>query len=787
MRNKLSTKSQKSTAQVKRLFNHLLDYPKLVIVCCLIFIIVISTGLSRVIKDPSVDAFVPLNHPAAVNRELAEAIFGVEDPVIIGLEVPQGETVFTPERLQALVLIDEKVRQIDGVKKNDVISLANQNAILGNYGDLLVEPVIPKGTLSNPDIKAIQLRIEAMPMFKGLLISNNERLFSVIVPVDDPNQSHETVKQIKEETKLLASSLFNVHIAGVAAMNARLASMVDADTKILVPIAFLTVLLILMLALAKPLATAGPLLVIAGSAAVAIGAMGWFDARYYLITTALPVVIMAIAVADSLHLCTYYFEHRSRFLNNNTSKKSVLYAIEMSWIPITLTSITTIAAFIGLSFGAAMKPISEFGYFAAIGVATAWLLSLTLLPAFLIVSKATASTKPATNQRYSSQIEHYILRITKWVFAKPIIALVSVSCLTTFLLFFALQSSFDYERQRYFADSDPIKTADLTINEHLGGINFLDIVVSSPEQGGLMKLSALRNIQNLREQIETLPYVTKVSGIDEYISLMHKVLTNSNQMELPVKEWAPAQYMFLYEASAPPEDFKQEIDFNHQIALIRAQLTTDSYSKTQPTLHQLESLTSKWSQTSGLQAEVSGRVAVNNGWMTELANNHFRGLGLAFSLVFLCTVLMFRSFIFALLASVPALIGVICVYATMGLLAIDIAPATSMTAAIATGLGIDFGIHLIAYIKKQTQADKRGFALFEGYYSLVAKACFYSAIALGIALAVICISSAPPLRWFGMLVAIGAFGSLLGALFVVPAICSISETIKANRRHAHAI
>jgi predicted RND superfamily exporter protein len=65
----------------------------------------------------------------------------------------------------------------------------------------------------------------------------------------------------------------------------------------------------------------------------------------------------------------------------------------------------------------------------------------------------------------------------------------------------------------------------------------------------------------------------------------------------------------------------------------------------------------------------------------------------------------------------------------------------------------------------------------------VARACFYSAIALGVALAVICISSAPPLRWFGFLVSVGAFGSLIGALIIVPALWAVTSsfTLGAQR------
>jgi len=302
-----------------------------------------------------------------------------------------------------------------------------------------------------------------------------------------------------------------------------------------------------------------------------------------------------------------------------------------------------------------------------------------------------------------------------------------------------------------------------------------------------MTPDAIAQIRDLRHAMAELPLVVKVSGIDEYMALMHSALTGAPANALPTNPRAPGQYMFLYEASAPPEDFKQEIDFDYTRALIRAQLSTDSYSRTLPTVEALERLTEAWSGQNGLAADVSGRVAVNDGWMTQLAENHFRGLGLAVLLVLATTVIVFRSLSYALLAMVPVIVGVVSVYAVMGAFGIDIAPATSMTAAIATGLGIDFGIHLVSLVRQRRGQGQTGLAAFGGNYATVARACFYSAVALGVALAVVCLSSAPPLRWFGFLVSVGAFGSLVGALIIVPALLSIANALKdGGRQNASA-
>ena len=53
------------------------------------------------------------------------------------------------------------------------------------------------------------------------------------------------------------------------------------------------------------------------------------------------------------------------------------------WRPITLTSITTIAGFMGLYLASEMPPFKYLGLFSALGVAIAWLYSMVFLPAAL--------------------------------------------------------------------------------------------------------------------------------------------------------------------------------------------------------------------------------------------------------------------------------------------------------------------------------------------------------------------------------------------------------------------
>ena len=765
----------------------LLARPAGVLILALLVLVPLGAGLPKIEKDPSVDAFVPSDHPAAAARDRARDWFGLEDPIVVALIAdnsgPGASSVFSVEGLSALRELHQRIEAIPGVRSHDVISIASKKALSGQDGDLLVDPIIEPGPISSASAQLALERVRSTPMLLGLLATDSGNVATIIAPVDNPNRANGVYDQIRALT-LEAPAGMRFHVAGVAGMNARLAAIVDADTRIFIPAAVLTVLLIVSVALRRAKAVIGPLVVIAGSAIAALGLLGWSGADYYLITSALPVVIMALAVADSLHLSVYYLRYRSEYPSLD-ARQAIILALSRTWLPISLTSLTTIAAFIGLSLGADMQPIREFGQFAAIGVAAAWVLSLTVLPAIIVLTDLKPAPSTVASVHRDDALTRFLRGLTQLSLQRPVSTAVGLIVLVGTLTVLAMDARFDYERKRYFQPHDPVRIADQAINDALGGINFLDVTVSAPEAGGIMTVEALQGIAELRARMALLPGVVRVSGIDESIAKMHEVLTDAPPGSLPDRALAPAQYMFLYEASSEPEDFRHEIDYDHSRALIRAQLASDRYTATRPVVRDLERLVIAWSLETGLAAEVSGRIAVNEGWMTRLSERHFVALGLAAIMVFFASALAFRAVGPALLAMVPVGIGVLFVYATMGLFQVDIAPATSMTAAIATGLGVDFGIHLIAHLRSRLRAGATLDEALSGHYLLVARACFFSAVALGVALAVITLSGAPPLRWFGLLVAAGAFGSLIGALLVLPALLTLSRPFFVWRlRHA---
>ncbi len=751
----------------RKVWRVVLKWPALVLFLAALVVFAAGSGVLRVKKDPSVDAFVPAGHPAALARDKAKAIFGLEDPIIVGLAAPRGASAFTVPTLEALREIAAEVRALPNVDKNGLRSVASENAMSGEGGDLAVDPILADGPVTEETAALAFERVMSMPMMVGLLASKSGDTLTLIVPVFDPNDAEETYLSIKTIAERAAPPTVTAHVAGVAAMNGRLARMVSEDTRIFVPMAVLVAVGILWIALRRWSGLVGPMFVIAGSTAIAVGIMGFAEGRYYLITTALPVIIMAIAIADSLHISTIYLRERAREPALD-AKTAIARALDATFLPVTLTTVTTVAGFAGLAIGSPMRPISEFGWFAGAGVAAAWFLSVTALPAIILMLDL--RPRPGGHEHSAPLIDGAISAVTQWSLAHPKRVAAGLLAILGLFAFFAASARFDYMRKDYFVEQDAARVADAALNERLSGLNFLDLVIRSPEPEGLLAPAAVASVSALKDELVSEPLVNKTTAIDDYVVLMHEILAEAPKGALPAKANAPAQYLLLYEASGDPGDFDAVIDYDYQNALVRAQLSTDQFTAVAPAVDAFEAAAARFSAETGLQAEVSGRIAVNDGWMSVLSDSHFKGLALAGVLVFLASALAFQSLAAAGLAFVPVATGVLFTHAAMGAMGIDIGPATSMTAAIATGLGVDFGVHLISHARKARALGADWRSSVSGNYVVVARACFYSAIALAVALCVICLSSAPPLRWFGALVAAAAIGSLVGALFILPAV-----------------
>jgi len=265
-------------------------------------------------KDTSVEAFIPKDHVSVQTRDQVKEIFGLKDPVILAIVSDHKDGIYTKSTLSLIQLLHSNVRELDNIRDDRVFSIASEASISeGVYGVRVEDYLVPL-PVTTAEIQSVRKRVESMPPHFGSLVSKDGTAAIIVAEVIDEgqvDQTYHSLLALAERTNaelVLNSRQIQLHVAGQGAVGGYLSRYIDEDGSKLRPLAIVIILLILLLAFRKIKSLLPPLLIIAGSTIGSLGIMGWLGVNYYAITSALPVVLIAVSVADAIHILTRYYE-----------------------------------------------------------------------------------------------------------------------------------------------------------------------------------------------------------------------------------------------------------------------------------------------------------------------------------------------------------------------------------------------------------------------------------------------------------------------------------------------
>lgn len=774
------------------LFRVVTRYPRLLLALSLLLVVALAAGLPQLVKDTSVKAFIPPDHPSLVADETARAVFGISDSLAVAVIFREPGDVFSPAGLSLLSRLTRQLEQLPNVRRDRVSSIATESSISGRNGAVRVEPYVPRGAVDAETARDSLERWRAMPPHRDSLVSSDGRAAVVMAELEDAARASASYRAAVALAEQLTGPGVELHVAGPGAVSGFLSTYIDRDARKLQPLGFAIVLGFIYLAFRRASVMPGPLLVVVGAAGGALGLMAWLGVPFYAITNALPVIIVAVSVADSIHILSAYYQGKAQRPEADT-RELVIAAMTAMARPITLTSLTTIAGFAGIATMSIMPPITLFAWFAALGIALAWLFSMFSLPNVLVLLRPAPSPAFASWAYDRPSGLGRVLAHLGALAARRCGAVLLASGLALVLL--ALQASqlkIDRSQVDNFAADEPIRIADQTINETFAGSGFLDIVIETDEVDGLLSARRMARIAELQRYFDSLPHVGKTVSIVDYLAQLHAALEElpplaAGERPLPTQDAAIAQYLLVYEASGDPTDFEEEIDLDYRRALVRGALDDPHFSANRGTVEALQRYLRDEFNEPGMRGQLAGDVNLSYHWMSSLQRSHFHGVLLSLALVLLTAIIVFRSAASGLVAVLPVSITVLLLYAAMAFFDVYLEPATSMFAAIAIGVGVDFAIHLIDKLHEAlTLHDEDIHRAVEHALPLTARACLFNAMTLGLGFSVLMTSDLPTLQRFGGLVALASLGSYVSALVLVPALFAFGRRFNARAFQPHA-
>ena len=747
----------------------------------LIILLLITIILSQVMKSRSrmetdLDKYMPQNHPAFIYSDQAESIFNIKDGIIIAIENPDG--IYNHGTLSKIKDITRKLGKMPEIDKDDVTSLYTADNIVGTEYGMDVKAFYKKTPTSAEDLAKLQQNVRSNDMIFGRIVSEDETVSVIVANIGDDVFSQQFYDDILKMAKSFEGPE-KLYVAGTPIVEGTMAYLGPRDMKKMVPIVILVIILVLLFVLRSLKNSFFTLLVVVLSVIWTFGLMAAIGIPIYAVSTMIPVMLIAIGVADGIHL----FSHLDLYLAKHpgaSKREAVADMLKGMWKPVMMTSVTTAVGFISL-LTSEVYPIKYFGLFTAFGVMAAMFFSLILIPSGILAFGLPKRKRSHKNkQRNEDQLSYrFADTIVKYKYLTPILTAVIIVISLWGVSKVWINSSF---LEKFEKDSDIVMT-DKFINEHFGGTSMLNVIIEAVDQDKFKQPEVLRAVSRLQEDVENLSMVGNSFSLGDYLKRMNKVMHADDKAYniIPDSKELIAQYLLLYEMSGDPENLWKVIDYNFAKANLTFQIKSDNSKVIKNVIAQIESHRPEL-EALDLKINFAGSGYKALVFTDLILEGQIKSLLMSLGIIIGLLSLMFKKISIGLIGSVPIILTSLISFGIMGLVNIPLSTTTALLSSIAVGIGIDYAVHFIERYKIYAQQtnDKQKTISLTMHHS--GRAIIFNAFVVIAGFLVLLFSVFPPNRQLGALVSLNMFTSLVGTITIMFLLLYKSNIYFNNRK-----
>ncbi|MEA2031752.1 MAG: MMPL family transporter [candidate division Zixibacteria bacterium] len=733
------------------------------------------TSNSRMETD--LDKYMPQNHPAFVYSNKAEEWFNIKDGIIIAIENPNG--IFNSVTIEKVKKLTKALQKMKEINKSDVTSLYTADNIIGTEYGMDVKAFFKKTPKSEAELQNLRQNVRNNEMVFGRLVSTDETVTVIIAEIENDVFSQEFYHRILDTAKQYEGPE-KLYVAGRPIVEGTMAYLGPRDMKRMVPIVIMVIFLVLLLVLRSFKNTLLTLLVVLFSTVWAFGLMAALNIPIYAISTMIPVMLIAIGVADGIHL----YSHLHLFMIKNpyaTKKEATMDMIHGMWKPVVMTSVTTAVGFISL-LTSQVYPIKYFGIFTAFGVLMAMVFSLVLIPAGVMVlglPKLKSYKKNAAKKDYNFA-SFFAEKIIKYKYVTIMATIVVVVISIVGIGKVWINSSF---LEKFEKDSDIVLT-DKFINEHFGGTSTLNVILDSKDKDAFKNPDILRAIDRMQTHVDTtLEVVGNSFALTDYLKRMNKVMHADSEKYfiIPESKDMVAQYLLLYEMSGDPENLWKVVDYDYRKANLTFQLKSDNSKAINSAIDIIGKHIPEFNENN-VEIKYAGSGYKGLIFTDLILEGQISSLLLSLIIIIILLSIMFKNIVIGLIGSVPIMITAIISFGVMGLSNIPLGTTTALLSSIAIGIGIDYAVHFLERYK--ISAAETGDKILASQKTMKhsGRAIAFNAIVVIAGFLVLLFSVFPPNRALGALVSLNMFTSFVGTVTIMFILLFVSNIYFRNNK-----
>jgi len=539
------------------------------------------------------------------------------------------------------------------------------------------------------DIKAVAL---AQPMLVNSLIDKKGSVTAININIIKPDDGSYEIEEVTTAALKLDQLMkdkypfLDVYLTGGVMIDAAFGEAPERDMRSLIPLMFALLLFLIVISLRSILATTATLLVIIFSTITGLGLAGWMGILLTPASANAPVIILTLAVADSIHILVTIF-HQMRL--GTARHKAIQESIRVNLQPVLITSVSTAIGFLAMNFSDA-PPFRDLGNIVAMGVLSAFVYSVFFMPALMAVLPIRVKQDKTKKNKFFSLLSDFVIcRRTAIFWSMIALILLTSSGISKIHL--------NDEFIKYFDHSYPFRIASDFSAKHLAGLEIIDWNLDSGEEGGINDPEYLKTVENFANWFRQQPEVRHVYTITDIMKRLNQNMHGDDPdwYRLPEQRDLAAQYLLLYEMNLP-----FGLDLNNRINIDKSstRMTVSMPNIGTAGVLDLERRGREWLKTHSntMTTYGSGLSIIFSHISERNIHSMLKGSIIALILISFIMIAALRDFKLGLISLIPNLMPAFMAFGVWGIFVGQVGLAVSVMIAMTLGIVVDDTVHFLS-------------------------------------------------------------------------------------------
>ena len=476
-------------------------YPRAVYAVVLLLVIVMAALMTRIQIDTDPENMLPADNTERMFHDLVEDRFSLHDAIVVGVvndSDPNG--IYNVRSLGALHQLAEAILGLDGVIAPDMMSLAQTDNIgQEGPGTIRFEWMMRDAPVSDQQALDIRAKVARLPLLQDTLVSGDGRAAAIYVPIARKDLSYPLSQEIRKIADQLDSD-DAYHITGLPVAEDTFGHDMFVQMAISAPLAGLMIFLLMFYFFRSAPLVIAPMLVAMATVIISMGLLIGLGFTVHIMSSMIPIFLMPIAVVDSVHIMS---EFADNYTEEADARDTISRVVEHLFKPMLFTSLTSAVGFFSLLM-TPIPPVQVFGAFVGFGILLAFLITIMLIPAYVVRMKPSALRHLASSKR-TPHTDTPLARALRRSGAFTMRRGKLITGIAVMFVAFSVAGLFHIQINdnpvRWFKASHPIRVADVVLNDHFAGTYDAFLVLSheAPDSIAKFRRSAGQLVDGISE------------------------------------------------------------------------------------------------------------------------------------------------------------------------------------------------------------------------------------------------------------------------------------------------